>query len=68
MELNWTHHVDKNYLECIITENLYYRAFKGGKKIKKYVDEKVVDVFAFTEHDDLGNMRNFGLVHTIVIH
>lgn len=52
MELNWTHHVDKNYLECIITENLYYRAFKGGKKIKKYVDEKVVDVFAFTEQDD----------------
>ncbi len=52
MELYWTHNLSKNYLECIINDNLCYRAFKGGKKIKKYVDDKVVDVFTQKEHDD----------------
>ena len=52
MELYWTHNLSKNYLECNISDNLYYRAFKGGKKIKKYIDDKLVDVFAQKNHDD----------------
>lgn len=52
MELNWTHIIEKNYLECRIDETLLYRAYKGGYKIKKYVNDELVDVILRVEGDD----------------
>lgn len=52
MELSWIHRTDKNYLELQITENLHYIAYAGGRKIKKFVDDELVDVFVRMENDD----------------
>jgi len=36
MQLNWTHDKDYGTLKCIITEDLVYIAYQGGKSIHKF--------------------------------